>query len=427
MSSDTSCAQALGLPFTYSPTTDSTLQIPAPIPASQVIDINGLGSTKYMSATPGIPANRFGGLTIAKLAILYDGNTQAVNQSPTLQVKQAHIYVNAVNSAANLSLISKTTGVNLQLDTTQNKITACSGFRLGSGASVDVPNCNSGQLLFANGTKFQCVYSNCLTGWHPSYDTAESGFAAAGTDLRLVDSTLAVDSSGSYRAQVSCAPGNKLGTCGSGPPYTTPTSCVNSNLAYGTATGTCVDASSNPVALPYKPNGWYCPTNCAVNKPSYQYNYCPLNGAANASSWGTQNSPPAGVHTQALCTNGMSNANGVNFCWFSAASISSKQVCQYLFTVNGVGLFPTNCITALTPICPAGWSNLAMFSSTNNGSACGGTSWNCGQGDCCNTGNHTRQNTAVESCRAEEMAACGPAHDGNWKYANANPYEVGCI
>ena len=52
MSSDTSCAQALGLPFTYSPTTDSSLQIPAPIPASQVIDINGVGGSKYMSATP---------------------------------------------------------------------------------------------------------------------------------------------------------------------------------------------------------------------------------------------------------------------------------------------------------------------------------------------------------------------------------------
>ena len=227
---------------------------------------------------------------------------------------------------------------------------------------------------------------------------------------------------------MSCAPGSLLGTCGAGPPYTTPTTCVNANLAYGTATGTCVDGSGKPVTLPYKPNGWYCPTNCAANKPNYQYNYCPLNGVANASSWGTQNSPPAGVHTQGMCTNGMSTANSVNFCWLTAASVSSKQVCQYAFTVNGVGFFSTGCTTALTPNCPSGWSNVDKWSSTNNGSVCGGSDTGCGSGPCCNTGNHTKQNLAVETCSAEQQRACGGiGGTGRWNYATATPYEVGCI
>jgi prepilin-type N-terminal cleavage/methylation domain-containing protein len=398
MSNDSSCAQALGLPLAYSPTTDSTLQISAPIPASQVIDINGVGGSKYLSATPGIPANKLGSLTVAKLAILYDGNTMPVSGSPTLQIKQAHIYINAVNPAVNANLISKTTGVNLQLDTTQNKITACSGFRLGNGSSVNVPNCSTGQLLFANGTGFQCVYTGCPANWHQTNNTTDYGFAAPGTDLSKTDPSLP----SGYASNVSCAIGTNLGQCK--PVVNPPSQCDGPSYVsgQGSQVSVCVDGLGNQYSYPYQLGKTYCtnPSNCATANGPVTFNYCPLIGnygsgpfTAVATAPGSPPivSRPAGIHTTADCDslNAYLFKNGSQFMCKIASSSSS---------------------------CPAGWSNTdwSETSSRHNGCAIG-----CGS---CETGSHGwSKNMSQESCSygCGIGAVCGSA-TAAWNF-------IGCM
>ncbi len=187
------------------------------------------------------------------------------------------------------------------------KITSCL-----SGTS-SIPSCVAGQIVFANGSTFSCVWQSCPTGWHQTTTSTDLGYLPPATDLHQFDSTTPVDSAGQYKVAVGCAPGSVLGSCGySGTPTCPSDKSGTISGGCGTGTSPFVLATPQPSAIPssslYKAStngglvgGVYCssPSACAGSKT---YFYCPLNLS---SGWNTPSN--ANGHTRADCTD---NAHG---------------------------------------------------------------------------------------------------------------------
>ncbi len=408
MSNDSSCAQALGLvhsPLPFVPSIDSTLKVAnAAKTYSQGIVIYGANGSPYLTADPTSPNNQLGSLKIAKIALLYDSGivpTLSVSGSSTLKILQAHIYINVVNKIGNANLVNQVTGVNLQIDTSTSKITACSGFRLGNGSSVNIPNCNPGQVLFANGTGFECVSTGCPPNWHQTNNSTDYGFATAGTDLSKSDPSLP----SGYASNMSCAIGTNLGQCKTfvNPPF----QCDSPKSGTGSQTSACVDGLGNQSSYPYQLGKTYCtnPPDCSSANGLVTFNYCPLSNNYGSGPFtavaGAPGSPPivsrpAGIHTTADCDSlGASiYKNGSNF------------MCKVPRTS-----------------CPAGWSSSGWSETTNHHSGCGGSG--CGSVD---SGSHSWDaNMNIESkCISDDCWNVGGYYCAP-KCPSASVSFVGCI
>jgi len=370
MSNDSSCKAALGLPIAFSPQplglTDKNGSPQNSQPITIFTSNNGNQGVPYLSVNP--PGNQLGSLTVTNVSILYDNGTaftQPVSGSATQYIINAHIYLAAGNTFNHLNLVNQVTGLNLQVDTSSNQITSCSGFRLGNGSSVNVPNCQPGQLVKANGTSFTCVNAGCPTGYHQSNSTSDVGYIAAGGTIP-----------GFGVLGVACAPGSNQGICSFGAPYIHPTSCTGSNTATGQETGICSDLKGNIIQNPGQVGGWYCSPNCSGLTRNVTYNYCPLQPQS-PSSWGTPTQKGSG-HTQADCT----GAGGWVTSW-------PQQWNQNQCRITGNG-------------CPAGWQWTGYSQTENGHSGC----WSgCGS---CDSGSHSwSYNLGVESCCGCLGCICG--------------------
>lgn len=428
VANDSSCSEALGLGnviiYNPIPPTDyasgpflgangnliaplSTISNPSGYTASIPIVLYNKGGVVYIKSYQNSNSfSTFGSIKILKVQLLIQNPSAPLSVSGSSRViYQTKIRISAmkaINSpSANTPMVNSDIPLNIEVDPTQgNKITSCSGFRLGNGTAVNVPKCATNQVVFANGTQFECVYSSCPATWHATSDSNDIGWKAGGTNLLPFDANLASmatrDANGNLvvKSSLGCAPGNKLGHCINVAPYAKPTSCYWSNvsgwLGSGKATGGCGDSNGNQVMSPGQPDGWYCtnPADCGTGGPTRDvtWSYCPARGGR-VGVWGTPTVPASGTHTTQDCTGSGGQVVGIG---------NNDLTCRF-----NAGA------------CPSGWVWEAKWSSTSENCTCCRTCW-----DACSY-SHGWSN--VDPAGEESCGSCAGAH-----CRSSSIYQVGC-
>ena len=180
---------------------------------------SGAGTTTTLSSTAG--NNRFGTLTIQRLALIQRGPAQ------NLPPPNSHSYRNipmdlviTVNKPANTmggtQLTNELTPVRLtvQVDAS-NHITNCTGLRAGDGTSFNIPTCGTGETLVGTGTNMFCRKTLCAPN-EVSYGTdssTQSVLCATMPTCSPIGFDI-TDSTGAkvkrYAAQIPMVPGGNL-------------------------------------------------------------------------------------------------------------------------------------------------------------------------------------------------------------------------
>ena len=75
--------------------------------------------------------------------------------------------------------------------------------------------------------------------------------------------------------------------------------------------------------------------------------------------------------------------------------------------------------------CPDGMSKKENWSTTTSVHGCGGSTTGCGDGSCCDSGQHAFSNNPQERCFTRRNVACGPVTESGPEF-NSNITEVGC-
>jgi hypothetical protein len=431
VANDSSCKQALNLGsgLTYSPVSipvkqlddsgaliSTTTNLDNAIPVSFYSTGGAVYLKNYVSSTDFTSLQQ---LKVLQVALLVQNPGAGLKVSgSTDTIYQALVYLTArkPNSALNASasLEDRTIPINLRVDS-NNKVIDCTGFRLGNGTAVDLPKCDAGQVMWANGTSMTCVNLSCPPGWRPTSVSSDGGYMPPNIDLTKISNGALVGGVGG--SSWSTLPGynnaDKSWRSGQGctmcnPGQVTTSGGFDPNQPDSPGSVTCVNNGVCPV-------GWHLPQQ--TTEPGYQNPNTRLDTTANANITPSNNPGGLNLFSGWISTVGcVPGAGSPKACTPAALpycpnTTRGADTCSYTLAAAGGGDYCT------FPCGKGSPTSDCMLNKDNNGTL-GHTSSTCTS---FNTGTQNGK-MAGRYCEFSGLSNC----PGGWGYGEGNWDSKGC-